>query len=180
MSSKYDSIKTAAELVSEVQVHGLSMDQEDICRAQDIFGHTAIEELARLANDIGRNNDQGEPDPKGAWSSGRKATQGAFYMIVSSIWNWEEVTRFWNIYTNPEHEKLNELKILNKRLGEENLALKSRRDELLEDQKAGHDAITVLKSRLGDAQRRAEDAEAEVIRLKAKLYDLLVEQKESV
>ena len=29
--SKYDSIKTAAELVAEVRVHGLSLAQEDIC-----------------------------------------------------------------------------------------------------------------------------------------------------
>ena len=28
--SKYDSIKTAAELVAEVQAHGLSLAQEDI------------------------------------------------------------------------------------------------------------------------------------------------------
>ena len=180
MSSKYDSIKTAAELVSEVQLHGLSLAQEDICRAQDIFGHTPIEELARLANDIGRDNEKGEPDPKGSRSSGRRATQSTFYSILSNIWHWEEVTRFWNTHTNPEHEKLNELKILNKRLSEENAALKSRRDELLEDQKVGADAITVLKGRVGDAQRRAEEAEDEVIRLKAKLYDLLVERKEAV
>ena len=31
--SKYDSIKTAAELVAEVRANGLSTVQEDICRA---------------------------------------------------------------------------------------------------------------------------------------------------
>ena len=31
--SKYDSIQTAAELMAEVQAHGLSTAQEDICRA---------------------------------------------------------------------------------------------------------------------------------------------------
>ena len=35
--SKYDSIKTAAELVAEVQAHGLSLAEEDIVRTQDIF-----------------------------------------------------------------------------------------------------------------------------------------------
>lgn len=54
--SKYDSIKTAAELVAEVQAHGLSLAQEDICRAQDIFGRSAVQDLVALANDIGRNN----------------------------------------------------------------------------------------------------------------------------
>lgn len=86
--SKYNSIKTAAELVAEVQLHGLSTDQEDIRRAQDIFGQTPIKELIRLANDIGMNNEKGEPDPKGTWNSGRKATQGTFQMIVSHIWRW--------------------------------------------------------------------------------------------
>lgn len=40
--SKYDSIKTAADLVKEVRIKGLSLDQEDICRAQDIFGNAPI------------------------------------------------------------------------------------------------------------------------------------------
>lgn len=102
--SMYDSIKTAAELVAEVQIHGLSTAQEDICRAQDIFGHTAVDELARLANDIGRNNGQGEPDPNGTWSSGRRGTQSTFYSILVNIWHWEEVTRFWNLHTNPERQ----------------------------------------------------------------------------
>lgn len=177
MSSKYDSIQTVAELVAEVQIHGLSLAMEDICRVQDIFGHTSFEELARLANDTGRNNAQGEPDPKGTWSSGRRGTQNTFYSIISSIWHWEEVTRFWNTYTNPQTEELKKLREENKRLTEENEMLKARRDELLEDAKVGADAITVLTGRVGDAQRRAEEAEAEVVRLKAKLYDLLVEEK---
>ena len=75
MSSKYDSITTAADLVKEVMAHGLSTVQDDLNRAADIFGRSSIEELVNLANDIGRNNENGEPDPKGSWSSGRKATQ---------------------------------------------------------------------------------------------------------
>ena len=52
--SKYDSIKTAAELVAEVQAHGLSLAQEDICRAQDIFGRSAVQDhITRRANQMG-------------------------------------------------------------------------------------------------------------------------------
>ena len=69
--SKYDGIKTAAELVREVKNHGLSTVQEDLNRAADIIGNSEIGELVRLANDIGRNNENGEPDPKGTWSSNR-------------------------------------------------------------------------------------------------------------
>lgn len=164
--SKYDSIVTAADLVAEVRLHGLSTDQEDICRAQDIFGNTPTVELAILANDIGQNN--------------HYSTQGTFYMIVSHIWNWEEVTRFWNQHTNPQTEELKELRKEHRKLSGLYDDLLARRDELLDYQKAGAETIEQLSSRAGDAQRRAEEAEAEVVRLKAKLYDLLVERKEAV
>lgn len=171
--SKYDSIKTAAELVREVKKHGLSTVQEDLNRAADIIGHTEISELVRLANDIGRNNENGEPDPKGTWSSNRVPTQNTFYSIISHIWHWEEVTRFWNQYTNPEHEELSELRGINTRLGEENKALVARRADLLEDAKRGGEYISSLNSELAEARARADAAEAEVVQLKARLYDLL-------
>ena len=110
MSSKYDSLQTAAELVAEVQAHGLSLTQEDIVRAQDIFGHSTVEELVALANDIGRNNENGEPDPKGTWSSGRHETRSTFYFILFKTWNWEDAVRFWNQHSNPEHEEVVELR----------------------------------------------------------------------
>ena len=170
MSSKYDNIKTAAELVSEVQLHGLSLAQEDICRAPDIFG----------PNPIGRDNEKGEPDPKGSRSSGRRATQSTFYSILTNIWHWEEVTRFWNTYTNPQTEELKRNRDAydfvvegNKKLKSENDELKEQVDELLERESG-------LVLQRDEALDRAEYAEAEVVRLKAKLYDLLVERKEVV
>ena len=168
--SKYDSIKTAADLVAEVRMNGLSVSQEDICRAQDIFGHTPIEELDRLANDIGRDNDKGEPDPHGTWSSSRPATQATFYRIVFSIWNWEDAVRFWNQHTNPQTEELKKLRSANKELT-------VRLDKLLADQKVNDETVNRLERGLIDAQRKAEEAGAEVVSLKAKLYDLLVAKK---
>lgn len=103
--SKYDSIDTAADLIREVAVHGLSMDQDDRNRAADIFGRTSIDELARLANDIGRNNEKGEPDPKGTWSSSRKPTQETFYFIAFNIWHWSDAVNFFNEHTNPATKK---------------------------------------------------------------------------
>lgn len=55
--------------------------------------------------------------------------------------------------------------------------LKSRINELLEDTQKGADYIFEQNNRICELQRRAEDAEAEVIRLKAKLYDLLIAEK---
>lgn len=50
--------------------------------------------------------------------------------------------------------------------------------ELLEDARRGSDYIFKQNNRACDIQRRADDAESEVIRLKAKLYDALIEDKE--
>lgn len=171
--SKYDSIETAAELVAEVQAHGLSTAQEDICRARDIFWHTAVEELARLANDIGRDNDKGEPDPHGSWSSGRRPTQGTFYAIVFSIWNWEDATRFWNLHTNPERQTWQEA---NRTIGElqhKVTATEIERDAAKNLLRTSEKKASDLIDALTDAERRACTAEAQVLAPKAKLYDYI-------
>lgn len=56
--------------------------------------------------------------------------------------------------------------------------LKSRISELLEDSKKGSDFIFEQNNRISELQHRADNAESEVIRLKAKLYDALIEDKE--
>lgn len=174
MASIYDNIKTARELVSFVKAHGMSTKMEDICRAQDIFGNSTIEELDDLANDIGRNNDDGEPDPKGTWSSGRMETRSTFYSILFHIWNWEDATRFWHQHSNPEYEELKVLREERRKLGEQVKQLTARRDELLKGTNEAAKALSEQMSRTGEAQRRAEAAEAEVVKLKARLFDLLV------
>ena len=171
--SKYDKIKTAAELISEVMVRGLSTAQDDICRAQDILGHSSIEELASLANDIGRNNENGEPDPKGTWSSGRKPTRNTFYSIVFSIWNWEDACRFWNEHTNPQTEQFNEMRCENRRLAKENESLSTRRDELLKSDAEWGRIFSEKSKQLADTEQSLREANEEIIKLKARLYDLL-------
>ena len=52
----------------------------------------------------------------------------------------------------------------------------ARIQELLEDSKHGYESIGELAGRAGEAQRRAEAAEVEVIRLKAKLYDYMTRE----
>lgn len=162
--SKYDSIKTATELVAEVKAHGLSVETLDICRAQDIMGGAPVEELVGLANMTG--------------PAGTRDTQSVFYMIISRVWNWSQMVEFWNRYTNPQTEELKRNRDAydfvvdeSEKLRAENDKLKDRVASLLAEQ-------TELRTRTGDAQRAAEEAEAEVVRLKAKLYDVLVEGKE--
>lgn len=173
MASIYDKIQTPAELVREVMCHGFSTKQDDICRAQDIIGRAPICDLAFLANDLGRDNEKGEPDPKGMISSGRRATQGTFYMILSSIWNWEDVTRFWNTHTNPEHEELKEARA-NLRETEKRATIAERNaKELSEEAAELSKRLTEAQHTVDEAQRKAAELEAEVMRLKARLFDYM-------
>jgi len=182
--TKYDSIKTAAELVKEVQMYGLSVTRDDLNRAADIFGNSTVEELVALANDIGRNNENGEPDPKGSWSSARKPTRDTFYSIISHIWNWEEVTRFWNLYTNPDRLKITELRAAVHDLKDEIKTLEGQLETSKAEVKAEHEArlaatsneLKALKEtgRLG-AELHSRDME--IMELKAKLYDLMVKEE---
>lgn len=176
MASIYDNIKTARELVQAVRISGLSTATEDICRAQDIFGHSTIEELEELANDTGRNNENGEPDPNGSWSSGRAATRGTFYSILFNIWNWEDATRFWNQHSNPEYEELKKLREDRRILESRIEKLTARRDELMEQVKTGADATLENWNKFREQEERAEAAEAEIVKLKARLYDLLIKE----
>ena len=183
MTSRYDKIQTARDLVMEVKFHGFSCKPEDICRAQDIFGHSTIEELDTLANDIGRNNENGEPDPKGTWSSTRTPTRDTFYSILFQIWNWEEATRFWNEHSNPEREQIAVIKIENQTKRAEIKDKEKRIEEyqqkvdLMEDRLAEYDKIATDRlSRINEQGAALREKDAEIMRLKAKLYDLLTKE----
>lgn len=185
MGSKYDSINTAAELVAEVQANGLSLMQEDICRAQDIFGRSAVKDLIALANDIGRDNELGEPDPNGTWSNGRHETRSTFYFVLFKIWNWEDAVRFWNRHSNPEHEKFEELQTKLKAETAEH----SKTKEVLKEQRISTDAehkfLLIERGKRREQGEKIRSLEAElhdrdmtIMELKAKLYDLMVKKED--
>lgn len=183
--SKYDDIKTAKELVYEVQMHGLSTDQADLNRAADIFGHSAIRDLACLANDIGLNNEDGEPDPNGTWGTGHKPTRNTFYSIASRVWNWEELVNFWNRTSNPEHDEVIELRATCNSL-RENIVDRDRRiHEAYARIEAKDKALTDISAAISEAtddneclKKKIHDKELEILKLKARLYDLLAEKAE--
>lgn len=174
MARIYDNIQTAKDLVHEVMAHGLSTKMEDICRVQDIFGHSTIEELVELANDIGRNDANGNPDPKGTWSSGRRGTRDTFYTVLFKIWNYEDATSFWNMYTNPEHEKYQETLSAYE-------VVKSNFEYMNEECKTEHKARLAETSAKLEAEEKVRKLEAElhdrdmtIMELKAKLYDQMM------
>jgi len=173
MASQYDSIKTAAELVQEVMTHGLHLDQEDLNRAADILGHSTIEELDFLANDIGRNNADGEPDPNGTFSSSRRGTRDTFYYLIFRLWHWEDAVRFWNQHTNPEHQELGQVCDENHEKMIENLNLSDKlRDEVAEHQQTKKE-LAATKQQLAEHIRHSFELTGEIQRLKAELYDYI-------
>lgn len=182
-SSIYDDIRTAKELIQRVQLRGFSTKCEDICKAQDIFGNTPIQELVALANDIGRNDENGNPDPKGSWSSSRRETRSTFYMIASHIWNWEDMTRFWNQHSNPEHEEVQELR---KKLKDEmkehsatKVSLKAELDKTQVEHSRYLEELTAkreAKAEIESLKAQLYDRDMEIMELKAKLYDLMMKE----
>jgi hypothetical protein len=168
--SKYDAIKTAADLINEVRMFGLSADQDDVNRAADIFDNSPIGELVALANDDGTRTDENGHK----WGTGRRGTQGTFYFIAFSIWNWRDATRFFNEHTNSvtiEAKKnaieLNVTKVEIERLKAE---LEKTKKQLEESNRDWESTYKQFRRH----EQRAISAEAEITALKAKLYDLLM------
>lgn len=183
MASKYDRIHSAEELLKDVAMHGLSTAQEDICRAQDIFGHSEVKELVRLANDNGRlKGFGGEPDPRGTVNSGRDGLSKYFYQVAFHIWNWEDAVRFYNRHSNfPVIDAMDELQEIRKKNTELNAALMAANDATVQEHKMRLDE-TAEKL---DAQKEIERLKAElhdrdmaIMELKAKLYDLMVKEEQ--
>ncbi len=175
--SIYDKIATAKELIFEVKAHGLSTKQEDICRAQDIFGHSTIEELEALATDNGRRDTNGTPDQFGTWSSGKEGTQKIFYQIIFTIWSWEEATKYYNEHSNPLYiEGREAVKTCD--------ALKAeiaRKDDSIANLNGAvadyKEAIKQMTSEKVDYQKEIDGKDAEIIKLKARLYDHITEKE---
>lgn len=175
--SIYDNINTAKDLVFEVTAHGLSTKQEDICRAQDIFGRSTVEELAALATDNGRRDEDGTPNQFGNWSSGRDGTQKVFYQIIFTIWSWDVATLYYNQHSNP-------LYIEGREAVKERDALKAeltRKEESvvkLDGETAEYrGTIKQLTDEKCEYQLEINAKDAEILKLKARLYDLITANK---
>ena len=185
MSSVYDNIKTPKDLVYEVMLHGFSTKEEDVVRAQDILANAPIEDLVFLANDVGRNNENGLPDPKGTYSSGRRGTRDTFYQILFNIWNYEDAVRFWNEHTNPEHEQLRNLE---QELEEFKQACQNWIDQTQQEREKRiaeteekvkyMDKVYMLHTEISELEAEIRSRDLKIIELKAKLYDLMIEDGE--
>lgn len=166
MASQYDSIKTPKELLTQVAMHGFSTQIDDRIRAQDIFGRAPIEDLVELANTAGKTSEN-------------------FYMVLFSIWHWSDATRFYNQHSNPDRAiwKRDEqtIKELKKQVAvlDENVAHKQETITRYSNQLVdANNEIMETEKALKAANERTADLEMENIKLKAKLYDMMVAKEE--
>lgn len=179
MITDLNRVTTIKELIEYITRFGIPTDQENICKMQDIVGHSTIGELLFVANDIGRNDENGNPDPSGTWTSNRRGTRDSFYSMLFTIWNWEDACRFWNNNSNPEHQEVTELK-------RELRSIKDRYDYISERNMSYKDQIEKMQKdyeHVLDANAKAaeeiEKKDLEIVRLKARLFDLMEKSLEN-
>lgn len=173
MASIYKNVKDLAELLVIVKRKGLSTEQEDICRVQDIFGHATEEEMVALANDKGRGNSEE------GWYCGRDGLSSTFYFVLFKIWCWEEAVRFYNEHSNrPLIEKMKEMETIKNELE----SVRQKVLELISNESKAKELFFAERERADRAEKEAiiaiqdlDIAKGEIRKLKAKLYDLLVE-----
>lgn len=152
---RYDDIKTAKELIHEVALNGISLNQEDQCRAQDIIGHSTVGELKGLANSFAQ--------------IGNKSESSVFYFIIQNLWAIEDVIRFWNNNSNPEHQEF-------KKLREETQKLKEKKDRLSKAYKSLLADYDNLKKELEQMKDKSSRDTQEIFKLKARLFDFMEQQ----
>lgn len=171
--SIYDKVETAKDLIFEVAAHGLSTKQEDICRAQDIFGNSSVQELEALATDTGRRDEDSTPNQFGNWTTGRDGTQRYFYQIIFQIWSWADATKYYNEHSNPLYiegrEAVKERDTLKAELTRKESSIAKLNGDIAEYK----GAIKQMFDEKADYQKEIDEKDAEIVKLKARLYDLM-------
>lgn len=95
-------------------------------------------------------------------------TRATFYQVLYNIWHWEDATRFYNNHSNPLFEKAMEeakkVKVL---------------EEKLEEERTEREGCLELRRERDSALGKLSKAEKEIVVLKAKLYDMMIERQEN-
>lgn len=161
MITKFEQIEKLEDLITYINCFGRPTDTESICRMQDIVGHTALEDLIKFATDDGTKIEDGNK-----WSTGRRGTKATTMNLLFAIWDWERATEFYNLYVNQVAIKNREDAAKAKDLTEN---LTKREDEL---KKTGTKLAEMITEQ-AKLRRDLEKAEAEILKLKAKLFDYM-------
>lgn len=162
MITKLEQVKTAAELITLISWQGIPTDTESICTMQDIIGHTAQDELIALAQDDGLER----RDDGSTWSTGRRGTQKEMMSLLFTIWHWEDATRFYNNHVNPIAQE-------NKAKAAQADTYKARAKKAEEAAQHNMQIWEEADARADKAEKELREAQAEIMRLKAMLFDYM-------
>ena len=95
------------------------------------------------------------------------------------------MTRFWNMHTNPDHEKLKELRDLQGGLKKDLVRLEEELRTSRDEVRSEHEVRLAETSDKLKAQKEIDrlsaelhDKNMEVMELKAKLYDMMVKEED--
>ncbi len=140
-------------------VNGYMIDEESICHYQDVFGHSSIEQLEEAANGPLRET---------------------FWNLYFRAYGAAQAIYFHGQHGVTIQKCKDEIDCLNERLASEeaektNLIKKNRELEARIEQ-LKKDLDIEMFDHVGDRQK-LEEAENEIIRLKAKLFDFMEAQK---
>jgi len=162
MENTYRKIEDAKELIIHVINNGLSADQTDRVYAEEILGGQPDEVLIDLANSAEEINGQKVGD--------------TFYNVIFNIWPLRSAVDFYNENTLGIGKKLLALreyevalKKAKKDIEDRDKAIEARKKTQAEYCSAYQEAD--LKWQI--AEREKNEAQQEVLTLKAKLYDLM-------
>lgn len=148
MKTKMNEINSTAELITYTLAFGIPTDTESVVRMQDIVGHETVEVLDNIAE--GKNKNQ-------------------LQSILFHIWDYERAVRFYNDHDGFYQETIRAAKESKKYAEALERDLKSAREAAAHNlaiwEKADAEAF--------EQKRRADAAEAEVMRLKAMLFDYM-------
>jgi len=151
---KYKEMKNLNELLVEVKRHGLATDCENICTVQDILGRSSVNEL-----DVAAEGD----------------FRSTLFHIVFAVWDYDRATGFYNNHNGVNEnlrKKEKEILILKKDLNASQLNEKNLREQV--------DSLNGKSTELKSLKEQHEADQVEIMQLKAKLYDLMVSEKEVV
>ena len=159
MITKLEQVTSARELITYTKSFGVPTSAENICTMQDIIGNSTVDELTELANKEG----------------------SALMFLLFHIWNWERATDFYNKYVNQQYKaEKEEIEKLRKENKEQKADISILKDRSEKDRKA-IDALQKswedTDAELFETKNKLEEAEKEIVKLKAMLFDYMVKAK---
>lgn len=144
------------KLLNKVQATGgLDVDETSICEYQDMIGHSTQDQLRELANG---------------------SLKESFYRVYGHSYGTVEAIRFFTKNSDKLYDILgerDELKADLEDLKDELKAQKSKTEENWDKAQKMHEAWMNEKAEKEQAQDDLKKAQEEIIRLKARLFDLM-------